>query len=78
MSNGMIERVARAMYDYATGSDVGWPMTNPTPWRKAARAAIEAMREPTDAMVTQCTDTGHTRDDARAVWQRMVDEALKP
>ena len=47
-----------------------------------ARAAIAAMREPTDEMVRQCMvytqymDTGHTRDDAEAAWQAMIDAAL--
>ncbi len=43
---------------------------------KIARAAIEAMREPTEAMV----DAGWadaTAEDAIGVWRAMIDEALK-
>lgn len=49
-----------------------------------ARAAIAAMREPTEAMVEAAyasEDTGyefsHRGDEAPAVWRAMVDEALK-
>lgn len=42
-STGMVERVAAAMQ----AESVGKPFT----WRNAARAALEAMREPTPAMI---------------------------
>lgn len=79
MSESMIERVARAM----------WNTTEVTSWDGApgsirrmflngARAAIKAMREPTDAMV----DAGLSRDDgadptnAAGVFTAMIDAAL--
>lgn len=38
----------------------------------AARAAIEAMREPTDAMV----DVGEDEEGSINIWQAMIDAAL--
>jgi len=81
----MIERVARGMYEAQVGASVPedlWAVTLAHPafvgTLATARAAIAAMREPTDEMVTQCANTGHLPDDAVVVWQRMIDEALKP
>lgn len=53
MCESMVERVARAMERYA---DAG-----PWSYEELARAAIEAMREPTDAMLSATEDvvTGH-------------------
>ena len=46
-----------------------------------AAAAIEAMREPTDAMCNAPTwydgDESFTPGDAKDVWDQMIDEALK-
>lgn len=59
MSESMIERVARAIYeaDDAWSEAFPWPNlaespNRPNEYRRVARAAIEAMREPTDEMVT--------------------------
>ena len=71
----MIERVAKAINDAMLQHGDYKP-------DELARAAIAAMREPTDEMVrqcmvyTQCMDTGHTRDDAEGAWQAMIDAAL--
>lgn len=67
----MVERVAKAM----------WEKTYTSPWRSKAagddltqeyldmaRAAIEALREPTEAM---------RRINGSANWQAMIDKALK-
>jgi len=85
----MIERVAKAImradtegnprFDYEEWIGKGWRH-----YASQARAAIAAMREPTDEMVRQCMDTGHTRDDAcgscadaEAAWQAMAEAALQ-
>ncbi|MEP0149994.1 hypothetical protein [Roseibium sp.] len=89
MAETMIERVARAMEPILFG---GLPDGQCGPAtararataREKARAAIEAMREPTEAMVT----IGACREDqdhdifeeghiAREVWLEMIDAALK-
>lgn len=89
----MIERVARAIC-VADGCDpnqesvgIGVQMPAGQKYRlwevrvAQARAAIEAMREPTEAMaditgrVLSC-GYGHVPDDARIVWQAMIDKAL--
>jgi hypothetical protein len=79
----MIERVARALFA------VEWDSKSSDPWEGAyadereawlqsARAAIEAMRDPTDAM----KDAGDlptyqwVDDVASNVWGRMIDAAL--
>lgn len=75
----MIERMARAMAEragrsYAVGREV---------FDQAARAALEAMREPTWQM-TAAAPTGITSTtslsggcDPREVWRAMIDQALK-
>lgn len=88
--NEMIERVARALTLHE-GSDPDGPTTiadRPKRWMlviEDARAAIEAMREPTEAMVAHA----HEEFDLapfgifpgpftlEKVWRAMVDEALK-
>ena len=84
----MIERVARALEaDYIRTSGVRLDM-NPSwaPFRQSARAAIEAMREPTDKMLTAggSVDAGHAWSPKKelvaspgSVWTAMIDEALK-
>lgn len=72
---GMIERVARAIYDVNTPSKHCVPFEGLHPLsqkklRLRARAAIEAMRTPTEAMLR---NPGH---DA-AMWQAMIDSLLK-
>jgi 5-enolpyruvylshikimate-3-phosphate synthase len=69
----MIERVAKALGD---NIDSYWDA------RIAARLAIEAMREPTKAMIdaAECHDDHSTRyvqaTDCVTHWQAMIDAAL--
>jgi hypothetical protein len=80
----MVEKVARALFAEE------WRGTTMKPqqalddaereyWFNAARAAIEAMREPSEEMVAAGDDWGwdplgaHTRE----VWQAMLSAALK-
>ena len=79
-----IEEVARAIYDtawYQGAYDIdkhtidSWQIEEA---RQQARAAIEAMREPTEDMVLAGYETddhvqGH---DCRAIWRLMIDAAL--
>jgi len=79
--NEVVERVARAIlkaevpdadFDYCK-SVIDHPL-----YEKAmgsARAAIGAMREPTEAMMIAAG--ANSFQQARAVWIRMLDEALK-
>ncbi len=65
----MVERVARAMLEDSDFKH--W-----IDWESAARAAISAMREPTDAMVSaglKLVDWNLGADDA---WRAMIDAAL--
>lgn len=74
----MIERVARAIAAKETGSE-----TNYRDFVDAARAAIEAMREPTDEMVRagRAVDgqynTVRASIDAAAHYRAMIDKALE-
>jgi hypothetical protein len=78
----MIERVAHRLYDALR------PETAPPYWlcERAARAAIEAMREPTVAQINYfvsralCVNVhgdGGWSEYAKAQWQAMIDAALK-
>jgi len=74
----MVERVAIALCDKALW-DGAWLQANETErneQRYRARAAIEAMREPTEAMVHADT-VKEWPSDACAAWKAMIDEALK-
>lgn len=67
----MIEKVARAMCeaDNGAGYDARWDFYIPM-----AKAAIHAMRDPTEAML----DAGHSQTDfAGDAWQSMIDAALE-
>jgi hypothetical protein len=94
MTNSMIERVARALYERARNpaapAEGGYVSNDEPPyttldgkWNLSdmARAAIEAMREPTEAMVTAgghaALDSVSQRADARDAWEAMIDAALK-
>lgn len=79
----MVERVARAMAEATNGSkwDDGHYYTggHKELWMKRARAAIEAMKVPTEAMLkahgvqTNCPMCGgHTEG-----WELLIKEALK-
>jgi len=75
--NEMIERVAQAILAKVP---LGYGMTIAES-DEYARAAIEAMREPTEAMVDAFVWYGHGKtigDVARIGWQSMIDAALSP
>ncbi len=88
--NSMVERVAIAIFVSEIGG-AGWPGELPESakehWRKKARAAIEAMREPTPAMMAAmvmnygCIDPRDPDDDqirssAGDVYSAAIDAAL--
>lgn len=70
----MIERVARALAKQDAYPDLpnepAWPG-----WREVARAAIAAMREPTEAMRIKGR-YANEMSDATATWRAMIDAAL--
>jgi hypothetical protein len=69
MSESLIERVARAMSKlYHNGESAYWP-----DYENTARAAIAAMREPTEEMKAEGNDNCR---DSKMVWQAMIDKAL--
>lgn len=69
----MVERVALAMQEKAEGPTHGNFGERPhESYVKLARAAIAAMREPTEAMLER-GDHGTSADG----WAAMIDEALK-
>lgn len=82
----LMERVARAIFEAERDFEVVEPH-QPLPERhfkvaKAlylakARAAIAAMREPTDAMVDDAEDAWMWRYGPRNIWRAMIDEALR-
>ncbi len=77
MTETMIERVARAINAEAEGPDGrGWndeDLRTKANCRAEARAAIEAMREPTEEMLRSVL---LSREIAGQVWQAMIDAAL--
>jgi hypothetical protein len=81
--NEMVERVARAPYERLAkrrGSFVRtWdalPKRGQEYYRADARAAIAAMREPTETMLAIWADVGDTREKAAHLWRAMIDAAL--
>lgn len=85
----IIDRVARAIFTVQTSntSDEIWAQINPEYPHEIARAAIAAMREPTEKMMIEGggvvpADEAEYRPDraeqtAHDVWQAMIDAALK-
>ncbi|MBA1156944.1 hypothetical protein [Microvirga mediterraneensis] len=82
----MVEKVARAIFSTNYHPDDGefasrmfdnddHPQEKRRAYR-AARLAIEAMREPTEGMVDAC-GTGECRKWARGVWAEMIGAALR-
>jgi hypothetical protein len=69
MTDDMIERVARAIYNAEC-----WDTAVPGFYQRAARTAIEAMREPTEEMSHAGWRTAS--DISTVVWQAMIDAAL--
>lgn len=81
----MVERVRMTIADALTDQD-GWMKKSYSreDMTEVARAAIEAMREPTESMIDKATDfdwgPGISGDETDAspnrVWQAMIDAAL--
>ncbi len=77
----MIERMARAAFQHhhinkgLPPSDEAWRVTG-NEWRGAIRAAVEAMREPTEAMAFPPWGYASGADAAK-IWRVMIDEILK-
>jgi hypothetical protein len=74
----MVKRVARALSDHSAGTFyVKDEMSARAMYLGYARAAIAAMRDPTEAMIRACdwpnTDRNSCLDD---VWRCMIDAAL--
>lgn len=76
----MIERVAQAIYEDRNGRGcIPWnrlPAAHKAPYLSDARAAIEAMREPTETMVAaalRLDPDGYVKGN----WYFMIDAALK-
>jgi hypothetical protein len=83
----MIERVARAMCEQCAAEFGGPVKLEESPareaWISSARAAIEAMHEPTEAMEMAGNDALSDNgvcpvddSDAPLAWRAMIDEAL--
>lgn len=81
----MIERVARAIGGEENGAPVDEPVERWRNWEPAARAAIAAMREPTEGILQAMRDTvpvsgyewEYETDEALPHWQAMIDAALE-
>lgn len=85
----MEDRVVKAIETALIKSDAEISHFKPEQLVAAARAAIAAMREPTDEMVHVVDVSGETdaggfnatyyigAPEAKKVWQAMIDEALK-
>lgn len=81
MNNEMVERVARAIDTALIGAVWVNPYDNAAvvrvhaALRTAARAAIEAMREPSGAMVRACFAVSSSGW-PQVIWPAMIDAAL--
>ncbi len=73
--SGMIERVAKAIYDADTHDMNKMSNYTPADMVDAARAVLTAMREPTDAMHSAVWHTA-SDEDADDYWRGMIDAAL--
>ena len=71
MTDTTIERVARALL-VADRSAI-----TPDYYQRMARAAIEAMREPTEAMLDAGVNFRERNARTEQIWQAMIDAALK-
>lgn len=67
----MVERVAKAI---KSALSRGTPGRDPERMQDVARAAIEAMREPTQGIV-DCRDAFMSAETAKAMWRTMIDVA---
>jgi hypothetical protein len=77
--NEMVERVAREIYRSMMRDMSEAPTLTPM-YLNAARVAIEAMREPTQEMISAAMDPheGLGGSTVTIVWQEMIDAALSP
>jgi hypothetical protein len=79
----MIDRVARAINEVNPWVGIAWmdlPSVPKDEYRAKARAAIEAMREPTEGMLDRldAANSGWgTREHSKELWQELIDEALE-
>lgn len=71
----MIERVARALFIEYGHEPEEWCEAHRVHYIAVARAAIAAMREPTEAMVDA---SGMGSQLTSGMWSAMIDAALKP
>lgn len=86
----VLERVAQIIFDACSGKRAqngdGWETMadnyERNAYRATARAALEALREPTPAMIEAFWTgmDGHypTSENIPKCWQAMLDEALRP
>jgi len=83
----IVERVARAIYEFSPSEGIWgsvlwdeYPEAMKGPVYGLARAAIAALREPTEAMIEAVSEgTGPATHLARkSIYIGMIDEALKP
>lgn len=78
----MVEKVARAMAEKSKARQPGMhtlnslPMDGKEDFLEMARAAIEAMREPTEAMVKSGSSMYCNEYEAPDIWEDMIDAAL--
>lgn len=82
MTGKMVERVARALWRTAADTFPPSVQASPEGWRTqiaAAKVAIAAMREPTEAMIEASNREWDGRMSHRSsgAWQAMIDAALK-
>lgn len=74
----MVDRVARAIAMAEATIMLGGDKTKEAPDPRAiARAAIEAMREPTQDMIDACDINIPTEGEIVGVWDSMISAALK-
>ncbi|RTL63552.1 MAG: hypothetical protein EKK41_23230 [Hyphomicrobiales bacterium] len=84
MSDTMIERVAKAIYAEASRQGAGHGNFDilyaevQDGLRLMARAAIEAMREPSPALILEATDCGRRKLGNGDFWRAIIDAALQP
>jgi hypothetical protein len=76
----MIERVARVLYERSVAS-LTWDnihAASQESWRDLARAALEELRNPTEAMIEASNREWDGRMSHRSAgaWQAMIDAAL--
>lgn len=77
IQDNMVERVTTVLHE-KFGVQCG--LNERAMWRPIARAAIEAMREPTEHMIGEGFRPAYTRsvEAPAVVWRAMIDSALSP